>query len=217
MTTPASFEVLNDESKIDDIVAKAKSNRGNRIYNIGDISLITNIPSSKKKPSIVAMCSLWLEDSKVSYGVSTAEEIGAARFKDASDRYDKTNVVVNLFCETNFAGESRKFRWSQLSDRAQVRCMYVLEHIVMETLSPNFNLPLHLAKDSWATSHLLSVAIRNNAKKKPESSQSVSYILFFFLNVCITHIFIYLHNRLKLLKMLRRKIILMPFQFATRS
>ncbi|KAG2228529.1 hypothetical protein INT48_003024 [Thamnidium elegans] len=166
LTTPASFEVLNDEFKINEIVSRAIGNRGKRIYTKNNVSVKTNIPQHQKKPSIIAICSLWLEAENILYDMSTAEENRETRWKDASDRYDKTNVVINLFCETKFSGEGPEFRWSKLSKEEQDCCVYVVEHIVLETLAPKFHLPLDVAKDSWATSHLLSVAIRNKGFKK---------------------------------------------------
>ncbi|KAI9243158.1 hypothetical protein EDC94DRAFT_666123 [Helicostylum pulchrum] len=85
--TPASFDIINDREKVDEIVMTATSNRGKRCYSRRDILLKTGISESKKKDLIVAMCTIWLEAKEISYGMATETEEKAARYQDASDRY----------------------------------------------------------------------------------------------------------------------------------
>ena len=189
--TPASFDILNDREKIDEIVMTATSNRGKRCYSRRDVVLKTGISESKKKDLIVAMCTIWLEAKEISYGMATETEEKAARYQDASDRYDKTNVLIGLFCKTKFSEEDKTFRWMNLSKEKRELITYVVEHIVFETLTRQFCLPLDFAKDSWVTTHLLSVAIRNSdASRKAKST--VSYFINFYLtniSISISHSF----------------------------
>ncbi|KAG2228684.1 hypothetical protein INT48_005377 [Thamnidium elegans] len=78
LTTPASFEVLNDEFKLMKLQVES-------------LATVVNVPIPRAE--------------NILYDMSTAEENREARWKDASDRYDKTNVVINLLCETKFSGE----------------------------------------------------------------------------------------------------------------
>ncbi|KAI9243139.1 hypothetical protein EDC94DRAFT_591157 [Helicostylum pulchrum] len=170
--TPASFDIINDREKVDEIVMTATSNRGKRCYSRRDILLKTGISESKKKDLIVAMCTIWLEAKEISYGMATEMEEKAARYQDASDRYDKTNVLIGLFCKTKFSEEDKTFRWMNLSKEKRELITYVVEHIVFETLTRQSCLPLDFAKDSWVTTHLLSVAIRNSdGSRKAKSTE----------------------------------------------
>jgi hypothetical protein len=157
---------MNDEARIDEIVSMALGNRGRRDYSRTGVRNATGVPLSQKKASIIAMCCLWLEEQSVDYGLGSEEEDRVARMADANDRYDKTNTLVTLFCRTHFANEGHTFRWSHLSGHRRERIVYAVESIVLETLTSENSLPLERAVSSWATSHLLSIAIRNEGERK---------------------------------------------------
>ena len=139
---------------------------------------------------IIAMCILWLEETNVQYGMSTVDEETAAREQDANDRYNNTNALIILFCRTKYADKGLDFLWSGLSADEQVTTSFVVEHIVLETLTIEACLPLNLVLDSWVTFHLLSVAIRNDGKRKKSKRPVVSYLLIvYFINISIIHLF----------------------------
>ncbi|KAG2230493.1 hypothetical protein INT48_009868 [Thamnidium elegans] len=94
------------------------------------------------------------------------DEETAAREQDANDRYNNTNALTILFCRTEYADKGLDFLWSGLSADEQVTTSFVVEHIVLETLTIESCLSLSLVFDSWVTFHLLSVAIRNDGKRK---------------------------------------------------
>lgn len=126
------------------------------------------------------MCTVWLAAIDVDYGLPEGEETNKARKDDAEERYNKTNALVTLFCNTTFASNHYDFRWTDLSNEERTRYRYVLEYIVLETLTTEYYLPLELAKDSWAASHLLAVGIRNLGNKKKVKAMKTGNVSFFF-------------------------------------
>ena len=177
---PSSFEIFNSQEKVDDIVSKAKSNRGKRCYGKSNVSLKTGVAPNNVKNLITAMCTLWLEKKNVTYGMATTEEDHEARLQDAVDRYEKTNVLVTLFVRTHFENANQGFRWSAMSKGDRERMALVVEHIVLETLTNQACLPLDCAEDSWVACYLLSVAIRNEGSRKAGRKSNVSYFITFF-------------------------------------
>ncbi|KAG2237700.1 hypothetical protein INT48_009638 [Thamnidium elegans] len=161
---PVSFDILDDQDKLEEINSNARSNRGNRRYGKDAMKRITGAKSERLL--IIAMCILWLEETNVQYGMSTVDEETAAREQDANDTYNNTNALIILFCCTKYAGKGLDFLWSGLSADEQVTTSFVVERIVLETLTIEACLPLSLVLDSWVTFHLPSVAIRNDGKRK---------------------------------------------------
>ncbi|CAM0136763.1 unnamed protein product, partial [Umbelopsis sp. WA50703] len=80
---PVSFDILDDQDKLEEINSNARSNRGNRRYGKDAMKRITGAKSERLL--IIAMCILWLEETNVQYGMSTVDEETAAREQDAND------------------------------------------------------------------------------------------------------------------------------------
>ncbi|KAG2232920.1 hypothetical protein INT48_006174 [Thamnidium elegans] len=151
---PSSFEILNSQEKVDDIVSEAESNRGKRCYGRSNVSLKTGVATSNMKNLITAMCALWLEKENVTYGMATTEEDHKARHQDAN--------------------ASQGFRWSVMSREDRERMALVVEHIVLETLTNQACLPLNCAEDSWVACYLLSVANHNEGSRKAGRKSNVA-------------------------------------------
>lgn len=184
---PSSFEILKNQAKTDEIVSNAKSNRGKRCYSKSNVSSETGVSVKEMKNIIIATGTLWLKAISVNYGMATEEENCQARYRDASDRYEKTNVMITLFVRTHFSDAASNIRWGHLTVHEKERMACVVEHIVLETLTRDACLPLDLAEDNWVTYHLLSIAIRNEGTRKGlGKNPTVSYFIisfFFWINI----------------------------------
>ncbi|CEP17711.1 hypothetical protein [Parasitella parasitica] len=141
-------DIVNNQAKLAQIIASAKSNRGLRtLFKEADHTGI-RYPSIEEKNE----------------GIQHDQQ--DQREGDDLSRYESTYSLITLFCKSVYARKSHDFRFDDLSKEEKEEVGFLVEHIVLQTLGTGGCLPLHLAKDSWAVTHLLSVALRNEGMRK---------------------------------------------------
>ena len=181
--------ILNDRTKIDELMANDRSNIGLRSISKASLHQGTSFSGRKsdstRKEDVQEFCVSWLKVN-FEHGHLSLEEADTARRENALERYDLTLNMVKLIAKTFAKDKPAKFRWDHLNQQEKDELALVAEHLILKSLSLDHSLPLHVATKSWVVKHMLSMTLKNEGQRKARHQVIIFYLYSFEL--CLTNV-----------------------------
>jgi hypothetical protein len=170
-------QLINDKARVSEIYNKANDTVKTRDPRLSrtTIAATCGLDNEARKEAILAMCKPWLLQN-VGYNPENKlsdEEVELLVQDDLNRRYQATYQFISLFVQTRFSTDTHVFRWTDLGKRERDEIVFIVEHMLEQLLGTEDFLPLSLAPKGWATSHLIAVLVRNQAKAKKAPSHMV--------------------------------------------